>query len=387
MKEPPIEPSVAIGGGGAVGLFLALALAHRGNRVNVFEKREEPRVTSRSIGIHPPSLEALAELSLDREFVERGLHVEHAEARSENGMLGEIDFAVCAPPFRYVLTLPQDQTEAILRRAAERSDRISLERATAVSVAALPDRASLRLSRADGTIERRDFSAAVGCDGKHGAMRRSLGIELEGARYPGGYAMADFPDRTSFGAKAIVFLGREGLLESFPLPGGIRRWVARCDVAESDAARAIVQCVQARARVTLDEGEATHASTFHAERFIARTFSRGRVALAGDAAHSISPIGGQGMNLGWLGARSLARVLSTALRRGDSVARALARDAERRRSMALIAARRAELNMWLGRPTKGTPIRDGLVGLLLGSPAQHVLARMFTMRGLDLGFV
>lgn len=40
----------------------------------------------------------------------------------------------------------------------------------------------------------------------------------------------------------------------------------------------------------------------------------GRVALIGDAAHEISPIGGQGMNLGWLDAVALAPIISEALR-------------------------------------------------------------------------
>jgi hypothetical protein len=53
--------------------------------------------------------------------------------------------------------------------------------------------------------------------------------------------------------------------------------------------------------------------------------------------------------------------------------------------MARAAARRAEINMWLGRPAPPSSVRDALLRLLLKPPVGEALARAFTMRGLALG--
>ena len=112
----------------------------------------------------------------------------------------------------------------------------------------------------------------------------------------------------------------------------------------------------------------------------------GRQVLIGDAAHEISPIGGQGITLGWLDALALAPLLEDVLDRQDSRAlQALARfrDFERvRRQAARRAARQAELNMAVGRPLP-LPVawgREALIRGMLRTPARHQLAQAFTMR-------
>jgi 2-polyprenyl-6-methoxyphenol hydroxylase-like FAD-dependent oxidoreductase len=126
-------------------------------------------------------------------------------------------------------------------------------------------------------------------------------------------------------------------------------------------------------------------STFRAEHRVARTLAMGRVALAGDAALVVSPIGGQGMNLGWLGASQLARTISTSLRDPGGAENVLAADAARRLRTARTVARRAELNMWLGRPTRRPEPRDRLIRMLLRRPSRNAMARAFSMRNLELG--
>lgn len=363
--------SVGIVGGGPVGLYLALALHREGITTRVYERRTEPRLESRSIGIHPPSLELLAEVGLAERFIERGVKVRHAEAYGERGRLGAVDFGACRPPYPFVLTVPQHVTEGLLRTALE-------QRAPGVLV-----NRTITAAR-DSVLE--EHGAIVLCDGKSSLVRASLGITFEGADYPGVYAMADFPDAGSLGRSAAVFLGREGLLESFPLPEGQRRWVTRCADSESPTTEALVARVRTRAKIRLNVAEASHPSTFRAARYQAARLALGRFALAGDAAHVVSPIGGQGMNLGWLGAQSIVRALASSLHSGPhAIANALAADGLARARVAKTAARRAELNMWIGRPTQHPRWRDAIVGELLGAPARTLLARAFTMRGLAYG--
>jgi 2-polyprenyl-6-methoxyphenol hydroxylase-like FAD-dependent oxidoreductase len=118
------------------------------------------------------------------------------------------------------------------------------------------------------------------------------------------------------------------------------------------------------------------------QRLLAARFWQDRLALAGDAAHVLSPIGGQGMNLGWLDAWALGAALHRVLRQGARPAAELGDYADRRRASAVRAIRRAELNMRMGVGGWWNPLRDGLVKVALRSPAQGLLARLFTMRGL-----
>ncbi len=376
---------VAIVGAGPVGLFLGLALVEEGIDVAVFERRPEQRGGSRSIGVHPPSLELLDELGLADRFVERGVRVMRGHAFGDDGALGAVTFDRCPGRHRYVLAIPQEETEGILRDALQARAPGALRTAALVGLDDRRREVALRVRTPEGERVEHPVKVVVGCDGKHSAVRSALGIPFDGAAYPGCYAMADFPDDTAFGDDAAVFLGRGGLVESFPLPGKRRRWVARCSDDRDPDLEALVARVATRTDHHLDPATAVRPSAFHAERYQARSLARGRVALAGDAAHVISPIGGQGMNLGWLGARTLATTVAEALRRGGDPTASLAEDADRRARLARAAGRRAELNMWLGRPVPESARRDRVVRGLLRRPMSDVVARVFTMRGLALG--
>jgi 2-polyprenyl-6-methoxyphenol hydroxylase-like FAD-dependent oxidoreductase len=152
-------------------------------------------------------------------------------------------------------------------------------------------------------------------------------------------------------------------------------------LAAGSIASVLVSLVNERTGYALDPERFTMTSDFRAERFLARRFVTGCCALAGDAAHVVSPIGGQGMNLGWLDAVALARTLERSLRRPAHAARALAVYEAERRHAARAAQRRAALFMALGRPTT-TRLRTTAARLLLSAPVAPRAARFFTMRRL-----
>ena len=107
----------------------------------------------------------------------------------------------------------------------------------------------------------------------------------------------------------------------------------------------------------------------------------GRTALVGDAAHEISPIGGQGMNLGWLDAAELAPLLLSRLAHRD-VARELQCFERLRRQAAARAVRQSEINMVLGRPLPRPlwQVRNRLIGYAAAVPAINAgVAARFTM--------
>jgi 2-polyprenyl-6-methoxyphenol hydroxylase-like FAD-dependent oxidoreductase len=103
-----------------------------------------------------------------------------------------------------------------------------------------------------------------------------------------------------------------------PLPDGSFRLVAEVDDAPQQPDIAFAQeLVDARGpRHAVRVTDVIWGSRFRIHERVADEYRAGRVLLAGDAAHTHSPAGGQGMNLGLRDAVTLGDALSAALRHG-----------------------------------------------------------------------
>ena len=366
-------------GGGPVGLFLGCRLAQLGLGFVVLEKHAQPLQHSRSIGIHPPSLERFEELGLVDDLLVRGVKVGKGLAFGSTRPLGELDFSLCPEPYTFVLTLPQYVTESILERHLCTLCPGALWRRSEVQeVETNADYAEVTC-KVDGETKRLKALTVIGCDGKNSVVREAAKIPFHGGRYPDTYLMGDFADSTSLGSHAALYLTPEGIIESFPLPNKVRRWVVKMPrLLENPTPKDVTDAVYKRLGTQVPTGTNTMLSAFGVERYLAKRFSSGRLALAGDAAHVVSPIGGQGMNLGWLDAWALADALEVK----QGLETSLERYSRTRRRAAKAAILRAEFNTVMGRGTPLAPMRDfGLRGVLQ-TPLKRVFAHMFTMRGL-----
>ncbi|TFB96107.1 NAD(P)/FAD-dependent oxidoreductase [Cryobacterium sp. HLT2-28] len=374
---------VIVVGGGPVGILLAGLLAVRGLDVEVLEQRSEPSMRSRAIGIHPPSLRALRQLGVADTIIESAVRINGGEVRSDGRRLGRLRFAETADRYQRVISLPQYETEAVLRaRFAELRPGGFRGGLTVTGVRDRGDR--VELATAPGAAEPLEARYVVAADGARSAVRDLLGIRCTARTGGETYLMSDYADTGEYGDEAVLFFERGGVVESFPLPGGRRRWVAMTPTLMTDATSAdLAALVRTRTGIELPPTEAA-ASSFAVQQRLARRLVSGRVVLVGDAAHQISPIGGQGMNLGWLDALQLAPALERAIREPAAAASVLADYDRRRRRSARMAARQAGFNMAMGRPAHGLRLRarNGLVRALGVPPASLVLARAFTMRWL-----
>ncbi|WP_313823129.1 NAD(P)/FAD-dependent oxidoreductase, partial [Citricoccus sp.] len=336
-----MHAEVLIVGAGPVGLFLAGLLAARGQEVTVLERRERPREHSRAIGQHPPALDALAVLGLDRAAVAEGLAVRRGIGEGDGRRLGEMSFERAHPRHPFVLTLPQSRTERLLAEHLERLAPGALHRG--VEVVGLdqrsnddggPVRVSVRPvgeSVAEAGVGDEVWTAdvVVAADGAHSTVRRLVGIGTDRKDWGDSYLMGDFTDREGpygHGAEptAVIQLHRDGVIESFPLPGGQRRWVVHTGRQQRpEHAGDLLALLRERQGEHRPENEHrqedrselpelpdpatdTMVRSFSVYRQLARHMVAGRTVLIGDAAHAISPIGGQGMTLGWLDALALS---------------------------------------------------------------------------------
>ncbi|MHC6230883.1 FAD-dependent oxidoreductase [Arthrobacter sp. MMS24-T111] len=382
-----LAADVVIAGGGPVGLFLAGLLLQEGVTVKVLEQRTSRNQHTRAIGIHPPALQALSRIGVVPTLVREGVRIREGVALSRGRTVGTMAFGTVSATFPFVLALPQFRTEQILADRVQALDPDALVRGANVT-GFIDDgaRVTVAFESSDHQSQgpaRATAALLVAADGARSRLRAALGVAAARRTYPDHYLMGDFDDDSGLAEKAALFLEQPGIVESFPLPGGIRRWVVRLNCPAGAATAAdLAGLVGRRTGIEPDPATTSMLSAFSVSSAIAGRTVAGRAILLGDAAHEISPIGGQGMNLGWLDAEALAPLVSAALRCGPEHSQF--REFERTRRRAAVRARRqAEINMALGRPLPAPllRIRTAALGTAASIPAvNRWAARRFTMQ-------
>lgn len=317
---------LVIVGAGPVGLALALGVARAGRSVLVLEKEPGTAEHSRAPGIWPRTQEILADLGVLERFLERGIVLRRLALRDADSgrvllCLG-LDELAGETPYPGLLIVPQSETERLLARAVAEEPRAEVRfsaEVTAVEQTASGVRVSCRTDGAAAETVEAAFLA--GCDGAHSTVRESLGASFGGITYGMRAALADvdLPDAGDIPFPRLST--RRGLAIGIRI--GERLWrlilpfPAKDDVPlDRRVARAVEDLFPPPVRP--DGAETVWQSEFRLHRRVSSRFVDRRIALAGDAAHLNSPVGGQGMNAGIQDAEVLTGALLQALERDDA---------------------------------------------------------------------
>jgi 2-polyprenyl-6-methoxyphenol hydroxylase-like FAD-dependent oxidoreductase len=386
LSSLPANCDVLVAGAGAVGMLLALLLKRSGLDVVSVDPRMSVSQHSRAIGIHPPGLYSLEEAGLVDLFVDSGKIVTGGWAYVDGKPIGRMGFDNNPGRWKYPLVMPQNSTEDILEQALASYKTSPYLGCRVVGYDQTDDLVEATIEGQDSTTRSITCTLLVGCDGKRSTIRSKMGSTMHGGKYGDRYVMGDFIDRGSFGSDAIINLHRDGLVESFPLPGEKRRWVARLgkDANGEPSVDMLTNIVASRMHDALQLESNTMFSSFGIERWRADRLVKGRVVLAGDAAHVVSPIGGQGMNLGWMDASDLTRSISGVDSLSDTLmlSQALANYERRVQKRAKAGIRRAWFNTMMGRTGQPKILKLAATHLIVNTGMQEIFARRFTM--LDL---
>ncbi len=292
MTNP--RPHVLIVGAGPTGLTAAVELRRRGASVRVVERRANLSNLSRAVGIQPRSMKILeasgvAESVAAEAVVFQGV-ILHAGARELARL--PLDFSEDSR----LWGLAQNRTEHHLLEALTR---LGGQLEFGAEFESLEQSKNGVTAQVGGREVRSDY--LIGADGVRSTVRAKIGSSYDGFDLPGRWSIADveavdWPDANCF--------------KGYLLPEG---QVCVVVPLEAQRFRVISSLPDALAAlpVPMSVDNIRNQGTFNISVRQVSHYQKGRVFLAGDAAHCHSPAGGRGMNLGIADAADLAERLVT----------------------------------------------------------------------------
>lgn len=336
--------SVVVVGAGPAGLVTALRLARSGVPVTIFEAEAQVIDSPRAVAYYPPTSAALDRLGVLQDVLKQGL-ISRATAyrRADGSVLGTTDMSLMDghTPYPYVLLLGQNSIAEILVRHLKQMPHVEFRwghRVTGVEQDA--DSVFIDYIDASGTGRvRAPWVAAA--DGARSPVRESLGLSFHGITWPERFVATNvFYDFTLHGFTRsnfvldpvdwaiIVQIDKTGL------------WRV-CYGEDPDIGEAEVLARQPMRFERMLPGHPGPSSyrvdmctPYRVHQRTASAFRKGRVLLAGDAAHATNPIGGLGLSTGIIDADQLGAALA-AVWSGESPESCLDEYAEIRRRVFL----------------------------------------------------
>ncbi|MCX5044419.1 FAD-dependent monooxygenase [Aldersonia sp. NBC_00410] len=345
---------VLIAGAGPIGLTAAIELRRRGVRCRVVDPLLESPQYAKAVGVQPRTLELFEGMGVLRRILDAAIQMRGQLVYVNGTEVGRIDLSLPPDvPYQFI-GIPQYATERILRERLYELG-VVIERGMRLA-SFVQDDESVVATLAGNFEETVRAKYVVGCDGAHSTVRKTLGLTFEGAAFEEEYMLGDVEvDWTQPRGYSVRSMHQsdgvtDDLLVCIPLPGRNRYRVSMLVPEElaSTPAGATDEVVHGfegarkpelrHIQAVLDRlsPEPTRAanlrwsSVFRISHRIVNAYGRGRVFVAGDAAHIHPPTGAQGMNTGIQDAHNLAWKLALAVH-GEAAPGLLASyDAERR---------------------------------------------------------
>jgi 2-polyprenyl-6-methoxyphenol hydroxylase-like FAD-dependent oxidoreductase len=384
-----LDADVLIAGAGPTGLMLAGELALAGVDIAIVERRASQHLAgSRAGGLHSRSIEVLDQRGIADRFLREG---QKAQVGQFSGVTLDIsDFPTRHP---YSLGLWQNHIERILAGWVGELN-VTIHRGREVT-GFTQDDSGVDVELSDGSSLRSQY--LVGCDGGRSLIRKAAGIEFPGwdptvSNLIAEAEMVEAPElgvrqdaRGIHGIGRVEYEIRDGAVV-FADSGPVRVMLTEAQVAAlgEPTLRDLSEALVAVYGTDYGIHSPTWISRFTDMTRQAAAYRKGRVLLAGDAAHVHAPDGGQGLNTGLQDAVNLGWKLAQVVKEISPQSLLDTYHAERhpvaarvlRNTMASVALRRQD--------DRTAALRDTVAELLTADEPRRRFAA--AMSGLDIHY-
>jgi len=330
-----LTAEVAVIGGGPAGLVAAIALKAASLETLLIAPPVE--ADHRTTALLAGSVTALATLSVWAECLPHAAPLRKIRLIDDTGRLlraPEVTFdaaEIDLDAFGYNI-----ENRHLIAALEARAAALKLPRIVAAASAIASDEAGVTITHPDGADR---VHLVIGADGQRSLCRTAAGIEINRRTYPQTALTLNLAHARPHDDVSTEFHTPSGPFTLVPLPG--RRSSLVCVLDPASAAelaamddRALAVEIERRAhsllgKMTVEPGR----GVFPLAVATADAFARGRIALVGEAAHVVPPIGAQGLNLGLRDGATIAELVADARRQNVDIGapEVLARyDAQRR---------------------------------------------------------
>jgi FAD-dependent monooxygenase len=307
-------------------MTLALELSAHGVRSLLVERNPETTKFPKMDITNARSMELLRRLGIAEEIRAAGVAPEHSfdvifasgldgrelarwplpsQAAMREEIAGAVDGSLPREPWQRI---SQERMEVVLMRRCLADPHIEVMRPWRV-VAVEQDADGVTATVAHGVSgEERELTAGwlAGCEGAHSVAREALGVGLEGTPdIVGTSCQVHFRSRDRetlhrFGQFWHLFMPRAVGRVSIIAQDEIDTWTMQAMVPPGTAREDIdpIAFVHDRTGTELEIDRVLQHNLWRPQALVAERYGRGRVWLAGDAAHQVIPTGGYGMNTG-----------------------------------------------------------------------------------------
>jgi 2-octaprenyl-6-methoxyphenol hydroxylase len=322
MRDRTIE--VAVVGGGPAGLTAAIALASGGVETALITLPARPS-DNRTTALLASSVTALETLGVWQDCRDQAAPLRAIRLVDDTARLlraPEVLFAAAELRLdAFGHNIENRFLLAALEACARALPSLMVIEDEAEAVAIDDEHVTIRLKQGEPVVAR----LAIGADGKRSLCRKAAGIATDRRRYGESALTFNLAHRRPHQDISTEFHTERGPFTLVPLPGLRSSLVLVTDAGEAERIAALsgddlAQEIERRSHSILGkiDLEAGHGLfPLSVER--ARRFAERRVALVGEAAHLLPPIGAQGLNLGLRDAAAIAQLVVAAHRAGADV--------------------------------------------------------------------
>jgi len=323
---------VLIAGGGPVGLLCAWMLGRREIPVRLFDNNDGLQADPRAATTHPTTLDLIADDGLAEDMARVGLVAPIFQFwdRPSNRLVAEFDHAILANDTRhpFVVQCEQFKTARLLLERIRKLPSVEVLFGHEV-VDVRQDGDSMRVDvRGPEGVKTHSGAYLVGADGGRSVVRKRCEIAFDGFTWPERFIVLttpfDFEAQRGYSYRSY-FAEPGAWCNCFKVsadgPPGLWRTVFPTEPSQDDEFLMNDIGVQSRLQRFFPDSqpyEIVHRNLYVTHQRVASTFRKGRVVLAGDAAHVNNPIGGMGLNGGIQDAVNLSTKLIEILLGGRS---------------------------------------------------------------------